>query len=111
MRQIVLLGFHFPKPSAILSFLCAAVAQMDRVLGYEPRGRGFESCQPHHLSRRAFPIGKNWKGLSLLGAPRKLLIAAPSNQYRRYARLAPARRRLTARRFPRPANRPNRRAV
>jgi hypothetical protein len=24
----------------------AAVAQLDRVLGYEPRGRGFESCQP-----------------------------------------------------------------
>ena len=30
----------------ILSF--AAVAQLDRVLGYEPRGRGFDSCQPHH---------------------------------------------------------------
>lgn len=27
----------------------AAVAQLDRVLGYEPRGRGFDSCQPHHL--------------------------------------------------------------
>ncbi len=26
----------------------AAVAQLDRVLGYEPRGRGFDSCQPHH---------------------------------------------------------------
>jgi hypothetical protein len=26
----------------------AAVAQLDRVLGYEPRGRGFNSCQPHH---------------------------------------------------------------
>jgi len=25
----------------------AAVAQLDRVLGYEPRGRGFNSCQPH----------------------------------------------------------------
>ncbi len=31
----------------ILSF--AAVAQLDRVLGYEPRGRGFNSCQPHHI--------------------------------------------------------------
>ena len=31
----------------ILSF--AAVAQLDRVLGYEPRGRGFESCQPRHI--------------------------------------------------------------
>ena len=27
-----------------------AVAQLDRVLGYEPRGRGFESCQPRHLT-------------------------------------------------------------
>jgi hypothetical protein len=27
--------------------LVAAVAQLDRVLGYEPRGRGFNSCQPH----------------------------------------------------------------
>src|SRR6059058_4551590 len=30
----------------------AAVAQLDRVLGYEPRGRGFESCQPHHFFQR-----------------------------------------------------------
>ena len=29
------------------SALVAAVAQLDRVLGYEPRGRGFNSCQPH----------------------------------------------------------------
>ena len=29
----------------------AAVAQLDRVLGYEPRGRGFNSCQPHHISK------------------------------------------------------------
>lgn len=27
----------------------AAVAQLDRVLGYEPRGRGFDSCQPRHF--------------------------------------------------------------
>ena len=27
----------------------AAVAQLDRVLGYEPRGRGFDSCQPHQM--------------------------------------------------------------
>ena len=27
----------------------AAVAQLDRVLGYEPRGRGFDSCQPHQF--------------------------------------------------------------
>ena len=28
----------------------AAVAQLDRVSGYEPEGRGFESCQPRHFS-------------------------------------------------------------
>ena len=28
----------------------AAVAQLDRVLGYEPRGRGFDSCQPHQTT-------------------------------------------------------------
>ena len=28
----------------------AAVAQLDRVLGYEPRGRGFNSCQPHQTT-------------------------------------------------------------
>ena len=33
-------------------FFCAAVAQLDRVLGYEPRGRGFESCQPRHLFKK-----------------------------------------------------------
>lgn len=30
-------------------FSFAAVAQLDRVLGYEPRGRGFDSCQPRHI--------------------------------------------------------------
>src|SRR5471032_2371717 len=41
--------FLFWKSLAILLVSRAAVAQMDRVLGYEPRGRGFESCQPHHF--------------------------------------------------------------
>jgi hypothetical protein len=36
-----------PQKTAKLCSL-AAVAQLDRVLGYEPRGRGFESCQPRH---------------------------------------------------------------
>ena len=30
----------------------AAVAQLDRVLGYEPRGRGFDSCQPHQKNKK-----------------------------------------------------------
>jgi hypothetical protein len=41
--------FLFWESLAILLVSRAAVAQMDRVLGYEPRGRGFESCQPHHF--------------------------------------------------------------
>jgi hypothetical protein len=41
--------FLFRESLAILLVSRAAVAQMDRVLGYEPRGRGFESCQPHHF--------------------------------------------------------------
>jgi hypothetical protein len=32
-------------------FSRAAVAQLDRVLGYEPRGRGFDSCQPHQIEQ------------------------------------------------------------
>ena len=28
----------------------AAVAQLDRVPGYEPGGRGFESCQPRQVN-------------------------------------------------------------
>ena len=30
------------------AFRVAPVAQLDRVLGYEPRGRGFESCRARH---------------------------------------------------------------
>ena len=29
----------------------AAVAQLDRVFGYEPKGRGFESLQPYQKRR------------------------------------------------------------
>ncbi len=41
-------------PHAILPGY-AAVAQLDRVLGYEPRGRGFESCQPRQSNQRVSP--------------------------------------------------------
>ena len=33
-----------------LSGAYAAVAQLDRVFGYEPKGRGFESLQPYQLN-------------------------------------------------------------
>lgn len=54
-------GYHLtPWPVSRLSFragvfaiirtaLNAPVAQLDRVLGYEPRGRGFESCRARHI--------------------------------------------------------------
>ena len=29
---------------------CALIAQLDRVFGYEPKGRRFESCWAHHIS-------------------------------------------------------------
>jgi hypothetical protein len=51
-RMTLILDFH-KIPQAIL--ICAriagfaAVAQLDRVLGYEPRGRGFDSCQPRQI--------------------------------------------------------------
>ena len=33
--------------NAIIFFVNASVAQLDRVLGYEPNGRGFESLRMH----------------------------------------------------------------
>ena len=44
--------FPFDRNFAIIQ-LVAAVAQLDRVLGYEPRGRGFNSCQPHQKTKNA----------------------------------------------------------
>ena len=29
-----------------------SVAQLDRVFGYDPKGRGFESLQTHHLMEK-----------------------------------------------------------
>ena len=46
-------GLIRAQPGVVYFYGCAAVAQLDRVLGYEPRGRGFESCQPHHQYQRA----------------------------------------------------------
>jgi hypothetical protein len=47
----------------------AAVAQLDRVLGYEPRGRGFDSCQPH---QQGSPESEKSQGF-FLGASRTLI--------------------------------------
>ena len=44
--------------------LCAAVAQLDRVSGYEPEGRGFNSCQPHQMFEA---LDRKIKGFLLFG--------------------------------------------
>ena len=42
-----------PSLSATVRIFCnAPVAQLDRVLGYEPRGREFESLRARHLKQR-----------------------------------------------------------
>ncbi len=48
--QISVIYFRFSR---------AAVAQLDRVLGYEPRGRGFDSCQPHQIEQGFTSSGVN----------------------------------------------------
>ncbi len=40
--------FFFRKLGLRFKSSSADVAQLDRVSGYEPEGRGFESCHPHH---------------------------------------------------------------
>ncbi len=52
------LHFCFPRATIIELFVegfseaeqYAAVAQLDRVFGYEPKGRGFESLQPYQIA-------------------------------------------------------------
>ena len=39
--------------NAIIFSVNASVAQLDRVLGYEPNGRGFESLRMHQKKDRA----------------------------------------------------------
>src|SRR5574344_1177473 len=55
----------------------AAVAQLDRVLGYEPRGRGFDSCQPHHMSS---PETAKFQGFSVSGKPYLAVYSTPHEQ-------------------------------
>src|SRR5437879_3094869 len=61
------------------AILCgsAAVAQLDRVLGYEPRGRGFESCQPRQVNQRVsfergWPVCLSGGRVRDSGAPARL---------------------------------------
>ena len=44
------LGFYGIMTRDLLIYFYAPVAQLDRVSGFEPGGRRFESCQPRQIS-------------------------------------------------------------
>ena len=71
IEKYVLLFISCQREILLLRY--AAVAQLDRVFGYEPKGRGFESLQPYHSSqasyrlRRVFSFHyKTYRALTLL---------------------------------------------
>ena len=43
-----------------LKVVYAPVAQLDRVFGYEPKGRGFESLRMHHFDFSTKPSRNAW---------------------------------------------------
>ena len=47
----------------------AAVAQLDRVTGYEPVGRGFESLQPYHIVADVYRSRRFFIKTAVLGLP------------------------------------------
>ena len=52
------------------SFQYAGVAQLDRVTGYEPVGRGFESLHPYHVGASYISLAPTFfKSQSALIAP------------------------------------------
>jgi hypothetical protein len=51
-----LLNLPETSNSCAIIYSSAAEAQLDRVLGYEPRGRGFNSCQPHQNAKPATKV-------------------------------------------------------
>ena len=63
---------HYSLVVAINNLFCACVAQLDRVPGYEPGGRRFESIHTRHITkarsmRTGFLVfGLRQNGLSIL---------------------------------------------
>jgi hypothetical protein len=43
----------FGRATFIISSIYAPVAQLDRVLGFEPRGQEFESLRARHFNKKA----------------------------------------------------------
>ena len=54
IKKYVLLFISCQREILLLRY--AAVAQLDRVFGYEPKGRGFESLQPYHSSQASYRL-------------------------------------------------------
>ena len=50
---------RIPLSPPVFFFKCALVAQLDRALGYELRGREFESLRAHHLYGGRFTEGSS----------------------------------------------------
>ena len=65
--QFLFLYWFYDDVVVYLSYfhIYVSVAQLDRVFGYEPKGRGFESLQTHHFNFWLFII-KLWKLLVFL---------------------------------------------
>ena len=55
---------------------CAPVAQLDRVPGYEPVGRGFESLQARHVAASDMTLAATF----LQKSPRTHFAASPLSQ-------------------------------
>ena len=65
----------------------AALAQLDRVFGYEPKGRGFESLTPRHKTKGGCP-----KDIHLLFYATSLHDSEPPHKQRNALRYADLRR-------------------
>ncbi len=70
---------RFSQSSLLYCRPSAAVAQLDRVLGYEPRGRGFESCQPRQLCTKPWGTLQGVFVLEALLTTGSVLVQSASN--------------------------------
>ena len=65
---MILLNMLTKSPkNAIIFFVNASVAQLDRVLGYEPNGRGFESLRVHHKERKRLSFAQSFFNKKIKG--------------------------------------------
>ena len=55
----------------------AGVAQLDRVTGYEPVGRGFESLRPYHVVGAKFALLRHFFAKNAIRSVSLLLLSKP----------------------------------